>query len=176
MKKRIVCALICLAAILPAAGCKNKKDKAKVYEIDFARFANVGTMPESELRLGDDLPEFDPQDEQSKYFSMDDANPPFIGTAEGNFSYYYEKGENPKITAIMAYDTCFGFENDTVSIVITDALDSQNVKYTERKPREDETLFMPREPNVSLIECKSFKHRLIFIIKDNALCAAYIGD
>ena len=176
MKKGIICALMCLAVVLLAAGCKKNKDKGKVYEINFARFADMGTMPESEFKIGDALPEFDPQDEESKYFSMDDMDPPFIGTAEGNFSYYYEKGDNPKITAIMAYDTCFGFENDTVSIVITDALDSQNVKYTERKPAEDETLFMANEPNVSLIECKSFKHRLIFIIKDNALCATYIGD
>lgn len=176
MKKRIICAIMCIAVVLLAAGCKKNKDKGKVYEINFSRFADAGTMPESEFKIGDALPEFDPQDEQSRYFSMESEDPPFIGTIEGKFSYYYEKGDDPRITAIMAYDTCFGFENGAISIEITDALDSQNVEYTERKPKEDETLFMPREPDVSLIECKSFKHRLIFIIKDNALCATYIGD
>ncbi|MBR5923299.1 MAG: hypothetical protein IKZ59_05845 [Clostridia bacterium] len=176
MKKAVFCTVLCLAVLFCAAGCKSGKEKKSVYGVNFAAYADAGEIPESKLKIGDSIPSFDSEETESEYFSMDSEEPPFFMAATGEFGYYYEKGDDPRIKSIMGYDTCFGFDNGTVSITVKEALDSRNIKYTEREPVEGEIFYMSLSSGTSVIECKQFKYRLVFVFSDNALCATYLGD
>ena len=167
---RKICALLlCFSILLFATGCGGENAKP-AHDVDIAYFADMGTFPESELKLGDSVPEETENDET--YYFYDNADKSYFST--GEFNYYYDASQKePKISAIVGFNTCYGFENGSVSIEITAALDSQGIKYKERIPAENELFFLPAAER-SVIECESLKHNLIFVLEDNALCATLI--
>ena len=165
-----LCVVICLAIAVFAAGCKS--EKAGGHDVDIAYFTEIGTMPESEFKIGDGVPEI-----------AEDSEEYFVGEADGRgyfsngeFFYYYDKSEEqPVITAIAAFGTAFGFETGAVSIEVTKALDSQEVEYTLRAPEKGEVFFLPASDNREVAVCDTPEHKITFVFEDNALCAVYMA-
>lgn len=169
--KKLTAIVLCLCVLIFAAGCGDENAKTS-HGVDIAYFADMGAMPESELKLGDGMPE--QKEDSEDYFFYDDGDKSYAST--GEFNYYYDISEKePKIAAIAGFNTCFGFENGSISIEITEALDSQGIEYKERVAGENEVFFLPPVEGRSVIECKSLKHNLIFVFEDNALCATFIN-
>ncbi|MBO4432370.1 MAG: hypothetical protein J5852_02435 [Clostridia bacterium] len=170
--KKVICIVLALSLFMFAAACKEKKEEVK-HDVDVSYFADMGTMKGSDLKIGDSVPE-EKDDDDTYFFTKAGAKSYF---SNGDFCYYYDEDKkDPKIYAIAAFSDCMGFETGAISIEVTDVLDSQNVEYTSRTPKKDEVFFLPAADNREIIECKGFKHNLIFVFENNALCAAYLGD
>ena len=169
--KKLTALFVCFCVFMFAAGCGDENAKTS-HGVDIAYFADIGAMPESELKLGDTAPE--QKEDNESYFFYSEGDKGCAST--GEFNYYYDTSEKePKISAIAGFNTCYGFENGSISIEITKALDSQGIDYKERAAGVDELFFLPAGEGRSVIECKSLKHNLIFVFEDNALCAVLIN-
>ena len=169
--KKIISAILVLLLLFSFAGCKKENKSTAKTGVDIAYYANLGSMPESNLKLGDNVPE-DKEDET--YFFSEDGTLDYFSNC--NFSYYYSPKDEPqKITAIAAFSEAFGFGNGDVSIEITDTLDLLGIKYTEREPQENELFFLPAG-DFTVIECKDLKNNLIFVFTDNSFCAALLSE
>ncbi|MBR6903177.1 MAG: hypothetical protein IKN39_04735 [Clostridia bacterium] len=164
--KKILCALLCIILLFVLAGCKEKKTLAKT-GVDIAYYAELGFVPESEIKLSDNVPE---NSEDSDYYFSSDNSLSFF--SNGSFNYYYDSAA---VTAIAAFSNMYGFEAGDVSIELTDTLDSQGLKYTEREPKDGELYFLPNG-NFTVIECNGLKNNLIFVLEDNSLCAALLSQ
>lgn len=164
--KKIICAFLCLTLLFPLAGCKERKTLAKT-GVDIAYYAELGLFPESEIKLGDTVPE---NSEDGDYFFSVDESPAFF--SNGSFNYYYDSAA---VTSIAAFSKMFGFEAGDVSIELTDTLDSQGLEYTEHEPKDGELYFLPNG-NFTVIECGGLKNNLIFVLEDNSLCAALLSQ
>lgn len=170
--KKTVALILCLVLFVFAAACKEEK-KETTHGVDIAYFADMGSFPDSDLKLGDAVPEKKEEDET--YFFTENGAESFV--SNGDFCYYYNgKDSSPKIYGIAAFSNCLGFEVGAVSIEITDVLDEQKIKYTSREPGEGEIFFLPAGENREIIVCEGLKNNLCFVFEDNALCAAYLGD
>ena len=165
--KKITALLICFVLIFSFAGCKSDKNTAGGVDIEY--YVNLGGMPESEIKLGDSVPEPD-----DNIYSVEAGARSFMST--GAFNYYYDLSALDKnIYAIACFSDCLGFTTGDISIEITNVLESRGINYTEREPKKDELFFLPGGENRFVIECKDLKHNLIFVFEDNALCAAYLS-
>ena len=125
--KKFTAFLLCLLTVVFAAGCKDSNEKSS-HSIDISYFADAGTLPDCEFKIGDALPEND-RLEKDGYSVFSDFSPAYV--SNGAFSFYFD-GDN-KITKIAAFDSCLGFELGSVSIEVSDALDEQKIAYTERE-------------------------------------------
>lgn len=167
MKK--ITAALCAILLLFAAGCGEKDNGG--YSVDIAYFADAGSMPDAAYKVGDAVPA-EKEGDENKFF-VEDGETSFVST--GDFGYYYNiADESPAFYAVVGFSTCYGFEVGAISIEVTKALDSLGIKYEERAPQNGEIFFLPASENRSVIECKSLKHKLIFVFESNALCAAAV--
>ena len=165
--RKITALLVCFVLVFSFTGCKSEKNTAGGVDIEY--YVNLGGMPESDIKLGDAMPE-----EDDSIFSVEAGARSFMST--GEFNYYYDLSAlDKKINAIACFSDCFGFTTGDISIEITNALQSRGIEYTEREPKKDELFFLPGGENRSVIECKNLKHNLIFVFEDNALCATYLS-
>lgn len=170
--KRIICLCLCLTLFVFAAACKEKEPQVK-HDIDISYFAELGSLPESEIKIGDAVPEENAQ-EGEFFFTKDGARSYF---SNGDFCYYYNADEKePKVYGIAAFSSALGFEVGAISIEITDVLDAQEVKYVAGTPASGELFFLPQGENREVISVKETKHTLTFVFEDNALCAVYLGE
>ena len=170
--KRVICVMLALSLFMFAAACKEKKTEVK-HDIDIKYFADMGAMNESDLKIGDLVPE--EKEDDDTYFFTKTENESYV--SNGNFCYYSDgKEKDPKIYGIAAFSNCMGFETGDISIEITDVLNAQEIEYAQREPEEDEVYFLPEGQNREIIECKGLKYVLKFVIEDNALCAAFLEE
>ena len=168
--KKVICVALCFVVLGLFAGCKEEK-KETTHDVDIAYFANMGAMPESDLKLGDSIPEI--TEEMTEWFSSTDGKNTFV--TNGEFYYYYDEGEkDPKIKSMAAFSKGMGFEIGAISIEVTKALDSQDVKYKTRDIKANEIDFLPAAEGRETVECEGLKHNLIFVFEENALCAIYM--
>lgn len=168
--RKLVCTLLCLLLLFPFAGCKKDTESLKS-GVDIEYYVNLGAIPESDIKIGDGVPEN--SEENDDYFFSESGSDSYF--SNGDFIYYYDSSKkNAKVKAISAFSKFYGFEIGAVTIEISDMLDSRELKYTEREPKEDELFFLPSSGNFSVIEYKAQKHTLLFVFQDNSLCAAYI--
>lgn len=169
--KRIIAFSLCLFICLSLAAC-NSGDEKQTHGVDIAYFAEMGTFPECDYRIKDSIPDVNAED--SPFMAVTDKQPPYV--TDGSYSFYYDaSAKNQQITKIASFGACLGFETGSIIIEITDALDEQGIKYTEREPKKNELFFLPSGGERTVIECKDLKNPLIFVFEDNALCAVLIG-
>ena len=169
MKKLM--AALCALLMLFAAGCKSGDKTTVDHPVDIAYFADTGEVPGAAYKVGDAVPEQN-EDDDTVFFVKNGAES-FVST--GDYAFYYDAAaKDPAFYAVDAFSECYGFEVGAISIEITNVLDSQGIKYTERNPGENELFFLPGSGNRRVIECTSLKHKLIFVFESNALCAAAV--
>lgn len=169
--KKAVCLCLSLILVLCFSGCKSNKNKSE-HSVDIGYFADMGAQYESDLKIGDSVPEKKEGDET--FFFTESGKESFV--SNGDFCYYYDANQKePKIYGIAAFSNCMGFETGAVSIEVTDALESQGIEYRQRAPKDGEIFFLPAAENREVIECQGLKHNLIFVLEDNALCASFIS-
>lgn len=164
--KKLICVLFCLVLTVSFTGCKEKKSLAKT-GVDIAYYAELGLFPESKIKLGDNVPE---NSEDSNYYFSEDESHTFF--SDGSFNYYYASAA---VVSIASFSNMYGFEAGDISIELTDTLDSQGLKYTERAPEDGELYFLPNG-NFTVIACGGLKNNLIFVLEDNSLCAALLSQ
>lgn len=167
--RKTVLILLCALTVLSFAGCKDTGKTS--HSVDIEYFANMGAVPESELKIGDSVPEIEEYDDN--YFVSSDGDDSFF--SNGEFNFFYDTSEKePKINKIACFSKSFGFEIGDISIEIINALEDAGIKYTERAEKDGELSFLPKSDNRSVVECRSLKHKLVFVFEDNALCATVI--
>ncbi len=169
--KKTVLVFLCVLFAFSFCACKSNNNKS-AHSVDIAYFIDMGKVPETNYKIGDGLPSTETIENNSMII-FENESPAFF--TDGAFNYYYSS-EKKVITEIIGFDKCLGFETGTISIEVTDALDEQNIKYTEREPSDGELFFLPGANNRSVIECKELKYSLIFVFEDNALCATILGE
>lgn len=189
--KKVTALLICLILSLSFCGCKEKKE-SKVEGADIEYYANVGQIPESEIRLSNDpdkvLSKLRENQNSSGLESHDSdeegeqAEIPVIETGDyseiagENFQYYYKTADkNSGITAITATAAAFGYEPDTVIIEIEADLDSKKIKYETKSGNFSDYYFFSfsADPCEFLI-CEFDKNTVVFAFTQSKLCAAAV--
>ena len=169
MKKAVI-VFLCVLFVFSFCACKGENQKWS-HSVDVAYFAEMGKIPEIELKIGDAVPDNEAL-EKDGFAIFADESPAYI--SNGALNLYFDTEKNV-ITKIAGFDSFLGFEVGAISIEVTSALDEQNIKYTEREAKDGELFFLPSAPNRSIVECKGLKHSLIFVFENNALCAALLG-
>lgn len=169
--KRLLCALILIALLFAFAGCNEKPTTANG-GLDIAYYADLGSVPESDVKLGDDVPK--ETEEDDTYFFIEDGKNSYFSS--GDFMYFYDPdAKETKVYAIAALSKFFGFEIGAVSIEVTDTLTAAGIEYTERAASEKDVFFLP-SGDFTVVECKNLKNSLVFVFEENSLCAALLSQ
>ncbi|MBO4692904.1 MAG: hypothetical protein J5659_00720 [Clostridia bacterium] len=172
--KKIIALFVCLLTLVFVAGCKEKAEKKASHNIDIAYFADMGTFNDCPFKIGELLPDKE-QLKKDEFVIYCEKEPYYASNGKFNFYYYRDDDGNLVFNKIVSFDTCLGFETGSISIEVTDVLDEQGIKYTEREPEAEELFFLPAGNNRSVVECGSLKNPLRFVFEDNALCAVLLG-
>lgn len=175
--KKLFIILMSAVMIFSFTGCKDKEKKESSNGIDIEYYAKLGQIPEVNYSLGADVEKV--KSELSASQEGEDSHDVVYNVTEGENNvlidngercYYYKKAAPEKgIGYIVNYDTAYGLEIGTVILEVKEAL--KEYSYREEALTAENTIFMFDTQNGSIIKCDFEGNTVIFVFKDNALCA-----
>ncbi len=172
--KKIFAFLFCFIIAISFSACGDKEEKKNEHSVDIEYYANAGQMPEVNYALGSDIEkiksELSAEAEKSESVYSVTEGESSVLIDNGERCYYYKKANPEKgISYIVNYGTAFGFPIGSVTVEIKDALDGYS--YTEEALNEENAFFMFDTENGSIIKCRFEDNTVLFVFKENALCA-----
>lgn len=176
--KRILSALLVFCILLSFSACKKEDTSSQSSGIDVEYYAELGSMPECEYSLGQDvdtlkdkLEEIYNTDEEAVYNVVEGKSTVQIDS--GAYQYYYVKDKKSDgISYIVSFNKAFGFETGTVSVEISDAL--KEFKSVEEKLNDDNAFFVLGAPVGKVLKYKFSKNTVSFVFINDALYATAI--
>ncbi len=175
--KRIIAIALCLIFIFSLTACKKEYTSSGANAVDVEYYAKLGSMPETTYSLGQDVDTLKTELEEH-YNNSEDHHAVFnvvegektVQIDSGTFHYYYYKEKAADgVSYIVSFDKAFGFDVGTVSVEITDALNS--FKYTEEDFNEDNSFFVLGINSGKVIKYKFAENTVSFVFVDDALYA-----
>lgn len=200
--KKLFCLLLSAAVILSLAGCgKKKAEKKYTTDVDVEYYVRQGQLPEcGKYALGYDVDkltsELDAQmnasgdggsggsdsadgeeshshDEDGFFWFLDERDS-YTGLRTGSAEYCYRPDKRQDgISAIVSFDTAFGFETGTISIEIKEAL--SDFKPTE-STEGNGLPFLPTDDATEYLTYKFADRCVTFAFYENALCGTAVYD
>lgn len=172
--RKILAVLFCLIFIFSFTACGEKEKKKTEHSVDIEYYAKAGQMPEVNYALGSDVEkvknELSAEAEKSESVYSVTEGESTVLIDNGEICYYYKKSNPEKgIDYIVNYGTAFGFPIGSVTVEVKEALDGYS--YTEEVLNEENAFFMFDTENGSVIKCRFEDNTVLFVFKDNALCA-----
>lgn len=199
--KKLFCLLLSAAVILSLAGCgKKKAEKKYTTDVDVEYYVRQGQLPEcgkyalgydvdkltSELDAqmnasGDDESGSDGADgeeshshDEDGFFWFLDERDSYTGLRTGSAEYCYRPDKRQDgISAIVSFDTAFGFETGTISIEIKEAL-------SDFEPTESTggngLPFLSSDDATEYLTYKFADRCVTFAFYENALCGTAVYD
>lgn len=176
--KRAFCLLFAVILIFGLVSCKKEKDSTNVDRVDIEYYANLGEIPECEFALGDSVEDIEKtlseraeESHEVFYNQVEGKNNVLI--EDGTHAYYYVKSNKENgVSYIVSYETAYGFEIGDVSIQIKEAI--SDIEYTEEELNENNSFFLYGEGEGNVLKCKFEKNTVMFVFRENALCATVI--
>ena len=174
--KKILSVLIAVCMVFSFAGCGEKEKNTDTNVIDIEYYVSLGQMPECGYQLGDDVETVksdlsalvETEGSEAVYEVTEGENNVLIDN--GDFCYYYKKANPEKgVSYIVNYGTAYGFDTGAVIVEVKDAL--ADFEYTEEPLNENNAFFMFDTSNGTVIKCNFANNTVLFVFKDNALCA-----
>jgi len=176
MKKLLSLLLVCVF-VFSFTACGEKKEEEKQGTLDIEYYAKSGQMPECDYTLGSNVEDVKSQlsrkseESEAVYNVTEGENNVLIES--GTFSYYYKKAKPEEgIGCIVNYGKAYGFENGTVIVEVKEAI--KGCEYTEEALNEENAFFMFGAADGTVLKCTADGNTVIFVFKENALCATAI--
>ena len=176
MKKII--AIFCIFLLSFSVTACNKDDtSSNTSTVDVEYYAKLGSMPECEYKLGNDI-ETVKKDLEALYNdeTLDHAVYDVVEGEEtvlvdgGDFQYYYYKDKADKgVSYIVNFEKAFGFDIGTVSVEIKNAL--KNFKYTEEDFNDDNSFFVLGADSGKVLKYQFSSNTVSFVLVNDALYA-----
>ena len=176
--KRVLSFILVFALILSFAACGKKDTSSTDNGIDVEYYAELGSMPESEYSLGQDVDTLKTKLEEI-YNTVEESvfnvveGEKTVQIDSGTFQYYYVKEkQSDGISYIVNFDKAYGFAPGTVSVEIKDAL--KDFKYSEEALNDDNAFFVLGSMEGNVVKYKFSKNTVSFIFVNDALYATAI--
>ncbi|MBO5020486.1 MAG: hypothetical protein J6D52_07470 [Clostridia bacterium] len=175
--KKIIAIFLSIFLILSITACNNKETSSNTSSIDVEYYAKLGSMPECEYTIGNDIETIkndleehynDKTEDHAVYDVIEGEETVLIDG--GDFQYYYYKDKADKgISYIVNFEKAFGFDIGTVSVEIKDAL--KDFKYTEESFNDDNSFFVLGADSGKVIKYEFSSNTVSFVLVNDALYA-----
>ena len=176
--KRLFSLILAVILVFTFAACGKKDDTSKDGGIDLEYYAELGSIPECEYSLGQDIATLKAELEEL-YNTEEEAVYNFVQKDDYaeidslGFQYYYlNDKESEGVSYIVALDKAFGFNPNTVSVEITDAF--KGYDYTEEALNDKNSFFILGAAEGKVIKYKFKKNTVSFVFINDALFATAI--
>ncbi len=180
--KRLLALALCLVLAFTLCGCKDKKEN-KGTAVDIEYFANLGQIPENEIKLGalqdavetsleKNKTEAEKNGEHYVIEKQDGENNRLI--SDGTYEYYFKKAAPEKgICYMVSFTESFGFKIGEVILEVKNALADYEIK---EEPATVENAFFHRGniDNSVVLYVPFEKNTVLLLFEDNVLCATVI--
>ncbi len=184
--KRIICLLLVLVLALAFVGCgEDKKNVSSQGSGDIDRYAEVGEIPELEVKLGTAI------DEVKRIYPADyedaDESKVLLQEVEGNLavrldtlnaSFYYEKANIDHGVSVITVTNgyAYGFELGS-TVTKSDVTAELKAEYTESiATAEQQYFFHGVSDDCDILSCTYDSYRLDFFFVEDFLVAATLTD
>ena len=187
--KKLFCLLLCPILLL-CAGCgKKKTEKKYTTDVDIEYYVRQGQLPEcGKYTLGYDVDalteelnaeqsaaesgEAHSEDEDDAFFWFENEQPDYTGLRTGSAEYCFKADKRSDgISAIVSFNTAFGFEAGTISIEVKEALSDFNA---EEAAGGKGLPFLSTDDETEYLTYKFADRCVTFAFYENALCGAAV--
>lgn len=179
--KRVIAVCLCFLMIFTLAACSKGGKKGEL-EVDIEYYAKLGSMPDMEYALGDDVEETEnvlsksnqDEDHGDYIYSSYEVGEKTV-MSNGNICCCYEtENKDNGITHIVKYGGAFGFNQGAVSTQIRDTLAAAGYEAKEREAESGELFFIPGAAGITVLQYDFKENTVLFVFQDHSLSAGVV--
>ncbi len=187
MKKII--ALLLVFSLFALAGCGGKMGKKDYKGVDVEYYANLGQIPESEIKIGDDADktygdlmdkyahdenvEEGEAHEETFCLQFEEGEHTVISVPAVNYYYKTDK-KSEGISAIAIFEKAYGYDLGVMYVEIQDEMNSRGFEAELKDLDKKDGFFMPYVEGCKSLTYEFEKNKVVFVFYENALSATAI--